>query len=124
MPEFDAFYREHCCQGKHRRQHQSDGYNGSVLGIVIEPPSQPEEEDTYLIGADAIGEFYGHDWEVAYYRAEEWNFVSPMDGCLLWLKPDKMLWIFDDEGIGWDRYIVTGEPFYYSDGEVPPYFGD
>jgi hypothetical protein len=52
----------------------------AVEGEASAPPVASDEGECWLVGADATGDWAGHDGEIASRQPGGWVFVSPRDG--------------------------------------------
>ena len=64
----------------------------SVLSFTeTTPPATAAEGDRYLVASNAVGDWAGHDQEVAVFVDGAWQFIAPMPGwvasCLLYTSP-------------------------------------
>ena len=81
--------------------------HGSVEGIAEEPPADPLDNEVWIVGEGAIGDWSGKDGQLAAYRSGAWYFVNVQDGAKLF-----------DRGAGqhvlrdgnWKRPVVPAEP--------------
>lgn len=54
----------------------------SVIAITSTPPEQPQDGDRYIVGAEATGDWTGHEDKIAQWNAtdEAWDFIVPETG--------------------------------------------
>ncbi|AXB77834.1 DUF2793 domain-containing protein [Novosphingobium sp. P6W] len=52
----------------------------AVAGESASPPENPVDDEAWLIGTGASGEWQGRDGEIAMRRGTAWAFVRPRDG--------------------------------------------
>jgi hypothetical protein len=53
-------------------------------GPLADPPDEPAAGQSWLVGADATGEWTGREGALASWTAGGWRFVSPVPGMLVW----------------------------------------
>jgi hypothetical protein len=63
------------------------------------PPVSPAEGDRYLVGADAIGSFAGHDGAIALFDLGTWRFLAPRPGWRAYVEAEDAILVFD--GSAW-----------------------
>lgn len=69
--------------------------NGHALAMNSEtPPDAPQPGQCWILGAAPNGDWAGHPNEIAGWTAGGWRFVSPSEGCQMWL----------DEALGTARF--------------------
>ncbi len=67
------------------------------LAIVSEdtfPPTDPEEGDIHLVGADPGGDWTGQAGKLAFRQNGGWIYLSPQEGWRAWFVPDQSLKIW------------------------------
>jgi len=92
---------------------------------LLTPPGSPNFGDYYVIGIGAIGDWLGHDNEIAMWNLSGWYFISPSEGTTVYSQTDVRKYTF------WNGSWLqsTGDPIanpYFDDGgrfdiEFSPY---
>jgi hypothetical protein len=59
------------------------------------PPLSPVDGDRYIIGVGSIGDWAGHEGEVAAFQGNAWMFYPALEGCLAWVGDEDKLLAFD-----------------------------
>lgn len=54
------------------------------------PPASPADGGLWLVASGATGDWASHDTELAQYIGGAWQFHSPFEGLLLWLKDENI----------------------------------
>ncbi len=78
----------------------------SAIAVAAQPPAQPAEGDRYICADGAIGDFAGHDNEVASFQGGGWVFHAPRVGWRCWLQSEAALKVHD--GTGWIDAVSGG----------------
>lgn len=66
----------------------------ALLYLVVEsrtlstPPAALSTDAAWIVGGNATGEWTGHSDEVAIRDASGWSFVTPSDGCLVFIRAE------------------------------------
>jgi len=61
------------------------GNYGKVLAIQTEPPNSPSSGDRYIVGVGAIGDWSGHDDEIAEYNGSGWEYKTSSEGIYVYV---------------------------------------
>lgn len=72
------------------------------------PPSSPADGARYLIPAGASGSWSGKAGSIAAWQDGSWNFLSPLEGWLLWIRDEDLLSAFD--GTAWNNAGTSTNP--------------
>jgi hypothetical protein len=80
-------------------QAQKEVYHNEALAVIDaalhasieeasldEPPAEPGEGESWLIGAGATGDWAGHDDSLATWTGGGWRFIDPQPGMMVWNK--------------------------------------
>ena len=67
------------------------------------PPSSPEEGACWLVGAEASGDWAGHDDEIATWQDGAWAFIAPATGWRVYVADEELLCIWS--GAGWTEAV-------------------
>lgn len=92
----------------------------SVINRITQDPSAltPSDGDRYIVASGAIGEWAGHDGEIAVYFSG-WLFAAPAEGWIMYDEANDV-WVLYD-GSAWVPWIaVSGDylTLYGTDGEI------
>jgi hypothetical protein len=71
------------------------------------PPAAPQVGATYIVAADASGDWAGHDNCLAGYTAGGWRFIDPREGLLAYII-SQSVWGLLREG-AWEFGAVRGD---------------
>lgn len=60
----------------------SETWYQNVLSIESTPPELPQDGDRYIVGAEATGDWTGHEGKIAQWNATDdvWEFIEPETG--------------------------------------------
>jgi len=61
---------------------------------LISPPASPNDGDSYIIAANATGEWLNKDNQVSAWQDNVWIFYEPKEGWLAWNATDGQLYIY------------------------------
>lgn len=70
------------------------------------PPESPSIGERYLVGADALNAWAGHDHEVAVFAEGGWQFFPPAPGWIAYLRNTQEFATFD--GTAWAVLVTPG----------------
>jgi hypothetical protein len=80
------------------------------------PPVAPSDGDRYIVGSDPIGDWFGHDNQVAYFSAG-WRFLQPIPGWIAYVASEGSYYQYDaGSPVGWVPFAAnftvsnTGSP--------------
>ena len=79
----------------------------AVLGEQLEPPSGSVDGDVWLVADSAIGEWAGHDGELAGMQGGVWKFVPPADGMRVFDSSAMQFIVYSN---GWTRPTTPTDP--------------
>lgn len=69
---------------------------------LTEPPADPEDGDTYIVGLDATGAWQGYSGQVAVWVAGtpngNWVFGKPRVGWVAYIEDEEVLSVYKAEG--------------------------
>ena len=80
----------------------------AVEDRVTAPAGGESKGHRYLVIATASGDFTGHENDIAYYDGASWNFVSPLEGMICWVKDEDEYYRYN--GTSWDKYLGNTGP--------------
>ena len=64
------------------------------------PPGSPSENDRYLVISGGSGtDWAGHDNDIAHYHSGQWNYYTPIEGWIVWVKDENKYYYYD--GSSW-----------------------
>lgn len=81
--------------------------NGVVDKDLTTPPSSPNTNDIYIVGASATGAWSGKDNQLAFYD-NGWRFIEAREGFTFWVNDENKLYSFD--GSNWIETLSTLAP--------------
>lgn len=81
--------------------------NGVVDKNLTTPPSNPNTNDIYIVGASATGVWSGKDNQLAFYD-NGWRFIEAREGFTFWVNDENKLYSFD--GSNWIETMTTSTP--------------
>ncbi|WP_228242678.1 DUF2793 domain-containing protein [Porphyrobacter sp. GA68] len=84
----------------------------AVLGQRSEPPATPARGDCWLVATGGVGLFSGQDDNIASHDGNQWTFVRPHDGMVLYDSAAGALRRYKD---GWSTPVAIAAP---SGGDV------
>ena len=83
-------------------------------GPLLAPPEAPELGQSWLVTAEATGDWSGREGQIAGWTEGGWRFISPSPGMMAWNKSGGV-WLFWN-GSGWSaggwpaaRIVVDGQ---------------
>ena len=56
------------------------------------PPTSPSVGDRYIVASSATGDWNGHDGEIAEWNGFSWEFTSPLEGMMTYVKDEDKLY--------------------------------
>jgi len=60
------------------------------------PPGGPDfKNDRYIVKVAGSGLWSGHDKEIAYYDGAAWQFTTPVEGFICWVKDENLNYQYD-----------------------------
>lgn len=65
-----------------------------TMQTLTAPPGSPAEGDMHVVGSPATGAWSGFEDYIAYYSNGQWEFVSYIEGLLVWSIPDTTLFVY------------------------------
>jgi hypothetical protein len=77
-----------------------------VADRVTVPAGGESKGHRYLVIATASGAFEGHENDIAYYDGSNWQFDTPLEGTMMWVKDEDKYYRFD--GSAWAIFENTG----------------
>lgn len=78
--------------------------NGVIDKDLTTPPSNPNSNDIYIVGASATGTWSGKDNQLAFYD-NGWRFIEAREGFTFWVNDENKLYSFD--GSNWIETLST-----------------
>jgi len=78
--------------------------NGVIDKDLTTPPSNPNTNDIYIVGASATGAWSGKDNQLAFYD-NGWRFIEAREGFTFWVNDENKLYSFD--GSNWIETLST-----------------
>lgn len=78
-----------------------------VADSLTTPPSGPSEGSCYRVTSTAIGDWIGHEDEIAIRIGGAWNFVAPHPGMMVF---DQQAESFIHYNLGWQSAAEPAEP--------------
>ena len=81
--------------------------NGVIDKDLTTPPSSPNTNDIYIVGASATGTWSGKDNQLAFYD-NGWRFIEAREGFTFWVNDENKLYSFD--GSNWIETLSTITP--------------
>jgi Protein of unknown function (DUF2793) len=57
---------------------------------LTEPPALPVDGHAHIVGAGAAGAWAGRDGDLALFLNGGWEFVTPWEGCVLWVAAERV----------------------------------
>ena len=81
--------------------------NGVIDKDLTTPPSNPNTNDIYIVGASATGAWSGKDNQLAFYD-NGWRFIEAREGFTFWVNDENKLYSFD--GTNWIETLSTLTP--------------
>ena len=69
-----------------------------VEGRRSDPPTSPQEGETWIVGHGATGEWSGHDDALACRQSGQWLFVSPRESMTSHDRSTKTKWVYKTSG--------------------------
>jgi len=80
----------------------------SVKTTLISAPTSPNNGDRYIIGSviDSEDVWYNHDGEIAQYISNDWEFLEPFPGIIIYLTQDDKLLKYTNK---WEYLVATLE---------------
>lgn len=78
--------------------------NGVIDKDLTTPPSNPNSNDIYIVGASATGAWSGKDNQLAFYD-NGWRFIEAREGFTFWVNDENKLYSFD--GSNWIETLST-----------------
>ena len=81
--------------------------NSAILDRGVNtPPANPNEGDSYIVGAAPTGAWAGKAHQVAYFQ-QIWRFILPKSGLMVWVADESLHYIFN--GTVWDAVVVSSD---------------
>ncbi|HTM95938.1 MAG TPA: DUF2793 domain-containing protein [Croceibacterium sp.] len=79
----------------------------AIEGEASDPPAEPDEGESWLVGTGATGDWIGEDGKLACREAGNWLFATPRDGmCVLDRSSGQRILYLG----GWQRAAPPAEP--------------
>lgn len=78
--------------------------NGVIDKDLTTPPTEPDTNDTYIVGINATGTWEDKDNQIAFYD-NGWRFIEPREGFIFWVNDEDKLYTYN--GTNWQE-IITG----------------
>lgn len=78
--------------------------NGVIDKDLTTPPDEPNINDLYIVGVNAIGTWQYKDNQLAFYD-NGWRFIDPREGYITWINDEDKLYVYN--GKIWQE-ITTG----------------
>lgn len=69
---------------------------------LTSPPGSPVDGVIYLIASSATGDWSGQDGKIAYYNFNAWEFYTPLEGWILYIKDEDITLAFN--GTSWVNF--------------------
>lgn len=71
------------------------------------PPGSPAENDRYIVGASATGDWSGQDGKIAHYNAGNgWSFIAPFVGMTVFVEDEEISLIYKSGA--WEEFGSSG----------------
>ena len=85
------------------------GYCGCVKDKDIADPAPivTWKGDTYIVASGAVGDWAGHDNDIAIYNGSGWDFVTPKEGAFVYVRDEDVFYLFD--GSSWVSEIAFND---------------
>lgn len=77
---------------------------GIIDKDLATPPGTPLAGDSYIIAADATGDWAGKSFQIAYFD-QIWRFIVPNRGLLLWVNDENVHYIYN--GSVWQMIVIS-----------------
>lgn len=78
--------------------------NGVISRALNVPPTEPNNNDIYIVGSGAAGLWAGRDNQLAFYD-NGWRFIEPREGFVFWINDEDKLYTYD--GSNWIETIAS-----------------
>ena len=101
LTDFENAYKQHFFNGEHKPL--AWGYCGKVESKSVFAPPAHSDTKVWIIPIGAVGAWTGYDNYLAVSNEEEWNFILPKEGCLVWVKNENLHYIYDS---GWVPLLI------------------
>ena len=90
--------------------------NGVIDKDLTTPPSNPNSNDIYIVGASATGAWSGKDNQLAFYD-NGWRFIEPREGFTFWINDEDKLYTYN--GSKWIATIQVGANIENNNSTTP-----
>jgi len=77
-----------------------------VIDHIDDPPSSPTNGDRYIVASSPTGVWIGHNTEIATYINDQWTYLSPFRGMIIYVRSIDRLLQFTDK---WENLVATGK---------------
>ena len=78
--------------------------NGVIDKDLATPPENPNSNDIYIVGKNAIGDWADKDKQIAFYD-NGWRFVKPREGFIFWVNDEDKLYTYN--GSKWIEAVAS-----------------
>jgi len=90
----------------------------AVKSITNAPPGSPAEDDRYIVDAGAVGDWSGHEGEIAEWNGYRWVFAAPEDGWVAANESDDKVYIQTQTAAPWVWAELGGPPTGPAGGDL------
>ena len=90
--------------------------NGVIDKDLTTPPSNPNSNDIYIVGASATGAWSGKDNQLAFYD-NGWRFIEAREGFTFWVNDEDKLYTYN--GSKWIATIQVGADIENNNSTTP-----
>ena len=68
--------------------------NGVIDKDLTTPPTEPNNNDIYIVGNNATGDWENKDKQIAFYD-NGWRFIEPREGFIFWVNDEDKLYTYN-----------------------------
>lgn len=73
------------------------------------PPVSISKGLRHIVASPATGDWSGHSLSIATYTGTAWEFISPIEGLVCWVKDENLFYKYD--GSTWEPLVTAGGLF-------------
>ncbi len=77
--------------------------NGVIDKDLTTPPTEPNNNDIYIVGNNATGDWENKDKQIAFYD-NGWRFIEPREGFIFWVNDEDKLYTYN--GTNWTETVA------------------
>lgn len=77
--------------------------NGVIDKDLTTPPTEPNNNDIYIVGNNATGDWENKDKQIAFYD-NGWRFIEPREGFIFWVNDEDKLYTYN--GTNWNETVA------------------